>query len=116
MLLLLGMNLMLIGAGLFLDAISIFYIFLPVLLPVAAAIGIDPVHFGVVITVNLAIGQITPPVGINLVTASGISGLGIGAISRASLPFIAAEIAALLVITYVPALSLWIPALVSGHP
>jgi len=62
-----------ICAGLFLDAISIFYIFLPILLPVINAIKVNSLHFGIIMTVNLAIGQVTPPVGINLVVASGIS-------------------------------------------
>ncbi|MFC1539741.1 TRAP transporter large permease, partial [Candidatus Latescibacterota bacterium] len=75
--LLLLINAILICAGLFLDAISIFYIFLPILLPVINAIGINPLHFGIIMTVNLAIGQVTPPVGINLVAAAGVSGVSI---------------------------------------
>ena len=110
-LLLLFISVLLIGAGLFLDAISIFYIFLPILLPVIRTVGIDPLHFGIVMTVNLAIGQITPPVGVNLVSASGISDVDIRSISRAAIPFIAAESAALLLIMYVPALSLFLPGL-----
>ena len=112
--LLLGINALLITAGLFLDAISIFYIFLPVLLPVVRAIGVDPIHFGVIVTLNLAIGQVTPPVGVNLVAASGVSGLGIHRISRAAFPFIAGELAALLVVTFVPPLSLAVPGLLGG--
>jgi len=110
-LLLLLMNAILIAAGLFLDAISIFYIFLPVFLPVIRGIGVDPVHFGVIMTVNLALGQVTPPVGVNLVTASGVSGVRLGKISRAALPFIAGETAALLLVTFVPELSLFLPGL-----
>jgi len=103
-LLLIGINLILIAAGLFLDAISIFYIFLPVLLPVIRVIG-------VIMTVNLAIGQVTPPVGVNLVTASGVSGADLRTVSRASLPFIACECLALLIITFIPQLSLFLPDL-----
>lgn len=95
----------------FLDAISIFYILLPILLPITRALGVDPVHFGIIMTVNLAIGQVTPPVGINLVAASGVSGVGIRSLSRAAFPFIIGEIIALLSITYVPALSLFFPNL-----
>ena len=109
--LLLAINVLLIGAGLFLDAISIFYIFLPVLLPVIRHIGMDPIHFGIMVTVNLAIGQITPPVGVNLVAASSISGIGIGEISRSALPFIAGELIALLLILLVPDLTLFLPSL-----
>lgn len=109
--LLLVINILLIVAGLFLDAISIFYIFLPVLLPVIRHIGMDPIHFGIMVTVNLAIGQITPPVGVNLVAASGVSGIRIHDISLAALPFIAGEAAALLVIVFVPPLTLFLPSL-----
>ena len=66
---LLLINAILLVAGCFMDAISIFYVFLPILLPVVNALGIDLVHFGVVMTVNMAIGQITPPVGVNLFVA-----------------------------------------------
>ncbi|HDY87636.1 MAG TPA: TRAP transporter large permease, partial [bacterium] len=109
--LLMFINLILIFAGLFLDAISIFYIFLPILLPVIHAIGVDPLHFGIIITVNLAIGQVTPPVGINLVAASGVSGVNIKKISWLVLPFIAGECVALLFITFIPEISLFIPNL-----
>jgi len=104
-------NMVLIAAGLFLDAISIFYIFLPVFLPVIRQIGVDPVHFGIVMTINLAIGQVTPPVGVNLVAASGVSGVEIKRISRASLAFIAGECIALVLVTFVPELSLCLPGL-----
>jgi len=110
-LMLLLISVLLIGAGLFLDAISIFYIFLPILLPVIREIGVDPIHFGIIMTVNLAIGQVTPPVGVNLVSASGISGSGIREISRAALPFIAGESLALLLIIYLPQISLFLPGL-----
>ena len=109
--LLLIINGILICAGLFLDAISIFYIFLPILLPVVRAIGVDPIHFGMIMTVNLAIGQVTPPVGINLITAAGISDISLKAVSKAAVPFIAGECVALLLVTYLPILSLFIPRL-----
>jgi len=109
--LLLLINAILIAAGLFLDAISIFYIFLPVFLPVIREIGVDPVHFGIIMTINLAVGQVTPPVGVNLVTASGVSGAALGKISKAALPFIAGETAALLLVTFIPELSMFLPGL-----
>jgi C4-dicarboxylate transporter DctM subunit len=96
----------LIVAGLFLDAISIFYIFIPIFMPVVRELGVDPVHFGIIVTINLAIGQITPPVGVNLFVASRIGGVGLGELSRAVLPLILAEVVALLLVTFVPALSL----------
>jgi C4-dicarboxylate transporter DctM subunit len=109
--LLLLVNVILIAAGLILDAISIFYIFLPIVLPVIRSIGVDPVHFGIIMTVNLAIGQVTPPVGVNLVAASGVSDTGIKRIAQAALPFIAGECAALGLITFFPALSLFLTKL-----
>jgi len=109
--LLILMNALLLLAGLFLDAISIFYIFMPVFLPIIRHAGIDPVHFGIIATVNLAIGQVTPPVGVNLVAASGVSGETVGRIARAAVPLIAAELIALVLITVFPVISLFLPDL-----
>ena len=104
--LLLLINVLLIAAGLILDAISIFYILLPILLPVVRSIGIDPIHFGIIMTINLAIGQVTPPVGVNLVAASGVTNIHIRQISRSALPFIIGELAILVLITFIPEISL----------
>jgi C4-dicarboxylate transporter DctM subunit len=90
------------------DAISIYYVLLPILLPVVRSLGIDLVHFGVVMTVNLAIGQITPPVGVNLFVACGIAKISMREISRAVVPMVVAQTAALLLISYWPGLSLWL--------
>jgi len=105
---LLLINAILLVAGCFMDAISIFYVFLPILLPVVKALGIDLVHFGVVMTVNMAIGQITPPVGVNLFVACGIARISMKEISRAVLPMVAAQAAALVVISVWPDLSLFL--------
>jgi len=110
-LLLLLLNAMLLVAGMLLDAISIYYVFLPILLPVMKQFGWDPVWFGVMMTVNLAVGTITPPVAVNLYVASNISGASMEEVSRWVLPFALALIAVLLLVTYVPALSLWLPDL-----
>lgn len=106
---LLLLNVMLLVAGMLLDAISIYYVFLPILLPLMKQFGWDPVWFGVMMTVNLAIGTITPPVAVNLYVASHISGASMTEISRWAMPFVVALAAALLLVTYVPALSLWLP-------
>ena len=105
-------NIMFLIAGCFVDANSAMYIFIPIMAPVAQELGIDLIHFGVIATVNLAIGQVTPPVGVNLFVAIGISdSLGelrdktrvtIASISRAVWPMIVACLVALLLITYVP--------------
>ncbi len=110
-LLLLLVNLGLLVAGCFMDAISIFYIFVPIVAPVLAAVGVDLVHLGVIMTVNLAIGQVTPPVGVNLYVAAGVTRCGIPQISREALPFMGAGVVALIVITYCPWLSLALPGL-----
>jgi tripartite ATP-independent transporter DctM subunit len=110
-LLLLLLNFMLLIAGMLLDAISIYYVFLPILLPVMKQFAWDPVWFGVMMTVNLAVGTITPPVAVNLYVASNISGASMEEVSRWAVPFVLALIGVLLLITYVPALSLWFPNL-----
>ena len=106
---LLMLNALLLVAGMLLDAISIYYVFLPIFLPVMKQFNWDPVWFGVMMTVNLAIGTVTPPVAVNLYVASHISGAPMTELSRWVGPFVLALIAALLLVTHVPALSLWLP-------
>ncbi len=108
---LLLLNGILLVAGCFMDAISIYYVLLPILLPVVKALGVDLVHFGVIMTVNMAIGQITPPVGVNLFVACGIARIPMKEISRGVVPMVLAQSAALLVVTFWPDLSLWLPRL-----
>lgn len=109
--LLLIINILLLIAGMLLDAISVYYLLLPLLMPVMAHFGWDPVWFGVVMTVNLAIGQITPPVAVNLYVGANIAKISMEEISLAVVPFVIASILALLVIMYVPVLSTWLPNL-----
>lgn len=106
---LLIMNLIFLIAGCFIDAISAYYILVPILLPIVRTLGIDPVVFGVFMTVNLAIGLATPPVGINLYVACNIADISLKEISKKVLPFIVASIVALLLITFIPQISLWLP-------
>lgn len=108
---LLLLNALLLIAGMLLDAISIYYVFLPILIPVIKQFGWDPMWFGVVMTVNLAIGTVTPPVALNLYVAANLADISMERISRAAFPFVLALIAALMVITYIPALSLYLPRL-----
>ncbi len=110
-LVLLLLNVLLLIAGMLLDAISIYYVFLPILLPVIRHFGWDPMWFGVMMTVNLAIGTITPPVALNLYVAANLAHISMERISRAAIPLVMALIGALLVITYIPSLSLWLPHL-----
>ncbi|HPD14612.1 MAG TPA: TRAP transporter large permease [Planctomycetota bacterium] len=102
---LLMINAAVLAAGCVADAISIYYIFVPILLPVVKHLGVPPLHFGVILAVNLAIGQVTPPVGVNLFVACGVARLPLERVARAAMPFILAEVAALMVIVFCPALS-----------
>lgn len=99
-------NIVLLIAGCFLDSTSALFIFTPLFVPVANALNIDIVHFGTVMVVNLAIGLVTPPVGVNLFVACGIAKIDIKTISRAVVPLIIAAIVVLALVTYVPFLSL----------
>ncbi len=108
---LLLINLMLLIIGMFMETISSIIIMTPILLPVTVALGVDPIAFGVIMTVNLAIGFCTPPLGVNLFVASSISGVSIEQLSKAILPFFAGMLVLLMLITYVPAISLALPSL-----
>lgn len=97
---------LLLIVGMFMDTLAAIIILTPILLPVAVQIGYDPVHFGILMVVNLAIGFITPPVGVNLFVASGISGVSIEALSKSVLPFLIAMLFTLLFITFIPQIAL----------
>jgi len=102
-------NLLLLAAGNFMEPSSILLITAPLLFPMAMHLGIDPIHLGVLMTVNMEIGMITPPVGLNLYVASGISRLGLTETTKACAPWILIMMLYLILITYVPAISLWLP-------
>ena len=108
---LLLINILLLIVGCFIDGASALIIFTPVLLPIIYKLGIDPIFFGVMITVNLMIGTITPPVGLCLYVVCGIADVRLNQISRAIIPFLLIEIAVLFLITYVPGLIMFLPAL-----
>lgn len=103
---LLLINLILLIVGLFIDNISSCIILTPILLPIVTKFGIDPVHFGIIMTMNLAIGFSTPPYGANLFVASAISGVPIEKMTKYLIPFILANIAVLLLVTFVPGISM----------
>ena len=104
-------NIMLLVLGTLMDMSPLILILTPILLPVVTAMGIDPVHFGMIMMVNLGIGLITPPVGTVLFVGSAIAKLKIGVVARAMTPFFAALFVVLMLVTYVPWLSLWLPRL-----
>ncbi|MBO0588560.1 TRAP transporter large permease [Sporosarcina sp. E16_8] len=102
---------LLLVVGMFMDTLAAIIILTPILLPIAVQIGYDPIHFGILMVVNLAIGFITPPLGVNLFVASGISGLSLESLSRAVLPFIFAMLFTLMLITFIPQLSMFLVGL-----
>lgn len=110
---LLLVNILLLIAGMFIDAISAYYIFVPILLPIMILFEVDPTVFGVFMTVNLAIGLFTPPVGLNLFVAAGISKTSIGEISKGIIPFLISSLIILLLITYIPWFSTFLPDLLN---
>jgi C4-dicarboxylate transporter DctM subunit len=112
---LLLLNLALLISGQFMEPSSVILILAPLALPIARELGIDPIHLGIIMTINMEIGMITPPVGLNLFVASHLARMGMTEVAVASLPWAAAMIGFLLLVTYVPALSLWLPQLAYGQ-
>jgi len=105
-------NVILLVAGMFLESTAAIMILTPILLPPLVAAGVDPVHFGLVMVFNLMIGMITPPVGMSVYMLSPIVGLPVGKVFKACLPYLASLLVALVILTYVPQISLWLPNLV----
>jgi C4-dicarboxylate transporter DctM subunit len=112
---LLLVNGLLLAAGNFMDPSSIIVIMAPILFPTAMRLAIDPVHFGILIDVNMEVGLCHPPVGLNLYVASGISRLGITELTKAVLPWLVTMIIFLVIVTYWPWLTLVVPRLLGMH-
>jgi C4-dicarboxylate transporter DctM subunit len=112
---LVAVNILLLIAGNFMEPSSIIMIMVPLLLPVATMLGIDPIHFGVIITINMELGMLTPPVGLNLFVASGITGSSIKEVVKAVMPWFFVIFIGLMLITYVPEISLWLPNIMMGN-
>jgi len=108
---LLVINLILLFVGCFMDMTPAVLIFTPIFLPVVAKIGITPLHFGIIMTYNLCIGLCTPPVGSVLFVGCGVAGIPISRVVRPLMLMFAAQVAGLMIVTYVPKLSLWLPRL-----
>lgn len=113
-LILILINVLLLAVGTFMDMTPAVLIFTPILLPVVAPLGVNELHFGIIMITNLCIGLCTPPVGTCLFLGSGVGKTTIAKVTPSLIPFFLAMIAALLLITYIPALSLWLPG-VFGH-
>ncbi len=104
-------NILLLFAGMFMEPTGIILILAPILFPIATQLGIDPVHLGIIMVVNLEIGMVTPPIGLNLFVTAGITRMSITQVARAALPWTMVLLLFLGFVTYVPALSLWLPSL-----
>ena len=110
---LLAINVLLFFVGMFIDTISALVVLTPILLPIVTSVGVDPVHFGVILVANLALGFVTPPLGVNLFVASSVGGVKFERIAIAVIPFIISMVICLLLITFIPALSTWLPSIVN---
>ncbi len=107
-------NLLLLIGGQFMEPSGLLIIVAPLVFPIAMELGIDPIHLGIIMVVNMEIGMITPPVGLNLFVTAGVAKLSVLNVVRAALPFVAILFLFLILVTYYPPLSTWLPTLVMG--
>jgi len=110
-LILLMINVLLLFVGTFMETIAALLTLFPTLLAVAVQVGVDPIQFAIIAVLNLMIGLTTPPVGVCLFVASSIGKISISKIARANIPFLLVSIVVLLLVSYIPAISLWLPSL-----
>jgi len=101
-------------AGNFMEPSAILLIMAPILFPIAVQLGIDPIHLGIILVVNMEIGMITPPVGLNLFVTSGVANMPMMRVVRAALPFLAVLFVFLIMVTYIPWLSTMLPTTFMG--
>lgn len=107
-------NVILLIGGQFMEPSGLLVIVAPLVFPIAIELGIDPIHLGIIMVVNMEIGMITPPVGLNLFVTSGVAGMPMMSVVRAALPFLAVLFVFLIMVTYIPAISLWLPTMMMG--
>ena len=107
-------NIILLIAGNFMEPTGIILILAPIFFPIATHLGIDPIHLGIIMVVNMEIAMVTPPVGLNLFVTSGITGMSIMQVTRAALPWLMVLLTFLGIITYVPQITLFLPDLLSN--
>lgn len=108
---LLAINITLLIVGTFMDMTPAVLIFTPIFLPIVTEIGMDPVHFGIVMVLNLCIGLCTPPVGTLLFIGSGVAGIEVSKVIKPLLPFLAVMIFVLMLVTFIPEISMFLPNL-----
>jgi C4-dicarboxylate transporter, DctM subunit len=111
---LLVVNVLLLVAGNFMEPTGIILILAPILFPIATQLGIDPIHLGVIMVVNMEIGMVTPPVGLNLFVTAGVTGMNLVQVTKAALPWLSVLLVFLVIITYVPQISLFLPNVMFG--
>jgi C4-dicarboxylate transporter DctM subunit len=111
---LLVVNIILLIAGNFMEPTGIILILAPILFPIAIKLGIDPIHLGVIMVVNMEIGMVTPPVGLNLFVTSGVTGMNLVQVTRAALPWLMVLLVFLVLVTYIPEISLALPNAMFG--
>ncbi|WP_347310315.1 TRAP transporter large permease [Defluviimonas sp. SAOS-178_SWC] len=107
-------NVILLIGGQFMEPSGLILIVAPLVFPIAISLGVDPIHLGIIMVVNMEIGMITPPVGLNLFVTSGVAGMSMMRVVKAALPFLAVLFVFLIIVTYVPILSTWLPTQVMG--
>ena len=107
-------NVALLALGCIMETLSSIMITAPIFLPIILQLGMDPIQFGVIISINLTLGLLTPPLGLNLFIASSITGLKVDRIAYTNLPFLAVLFGIVLLITYVPGISMFLPRLLMG--
>lgn len=108
-------NILLFIMGQFMEPSSVIMIMVPLLLPIATQLGVDPIHFGIILVVNMEIGMVTPPVGLNLFVASGLTNMNLKEVIMACLPWTLTLFFGLILVTYIPQISLWLPNIMYGH-
>ncbi len=111
---LIAVNILLLIGGQFMEPSGLLVIVAPVVFPIAMELGVDPIHLGIMMVVNMEIGMITPPIGLNLFVTSGITGMSLAQVVKAAMPFVAVLMVFLILVTYVPFLSTWVPTFFMG--
>jgi C4-dicarboxylate transporter DctM subunit len=107
-------NILLLIGGQFMEPSGLLIIVAPLVFPIAIALGIDPIHLGIIMVVNMEIGMITPPVGLNLFVTAGVAKMSMMAVVKAALPWLSIMFLFLVIVTYVPIISTWLPTTVMG--
>ncbi len=111
---LIAVNILLLIGGQFMEPSGLLVIVAPVVFPIAMELGVDPIHLGIIMVVNMEIGMITPPIGLNLFVTSGITGMSLARVVKAAMPFVAVLFVFLILVTYIPVISTWLPYTIMG--